>query len=313
MNVVVTGAEGFIGRYLVKMLADEGNTVIATWYDEENAKKLGKQENVKLLRCDVRNRKTVEKIIGRYAPEYVYHLAAQSFPTKSWEDPWYTMETNVLGTVNIFEAIKALKLDAKVFVACSSAEYGYVAPEEIPVKEDHQLLPLHPYGVSKVAQDLLAYQYYKNFGIKCVRGRIFNTTGPGKTNDAPNDFATQIVEIEKGFRENKIFVGNLSTERDFTDVRDMVRAIVMVTIKGRDGECYNLCSGRPIKIQNVLDTLIGLSHSKIEVVVDEKKLRPSDEKIILGDNSKVVADTSWRPEIPMYRTLEDILNYWRER
>ncbi|MEM3397220.1 MAG: SDR family NAD(P)-dependent oxidoreductase [Thermoplasmata archaeon] len=313
MNIWVTGAEGFIGKYLIKVLADDGNTVIATWYEEENAETIPKHENIKVLKCDVRNRKTVEKLVGKYAPEYIYHLAAQSFPTKSWEDPWYTMETNVIGTVNIFEAVKALKHDAKVFVACSSAEYGYVEPEEIPVKENHLLQPLHPYGVSKVAQDLLAYQYYKNFGIRCTRGRIFNTTGPGKTNDAPNDFATQIVEIEKGKRENKIFVGNLQTERDFTDVRDMVKAIVISTVKGKDGECYNLCSSRPIKIQNVLDTLIGLSTSKIEVVVDEKKLRPSDEKIILGDNAKLTADTGWKPEIPMYKTLADILNYWREK
>ncbi|MGB9637117.1 MAG: GDP-mannose 4,6-dehydratase, partial [Thermoplasmata archaeon] len=164
----------------------------------------------------------------------------------------------------------------------------------------------------KVAQDLLAYQYYKNFGIRCSRGRIFNTTGPGKTNDAPNDFATQIVEIEKGRRE-KIFVGNLQTERDFTDVRDMVKAIVASTVKGKDGEVYNLCSSRAIKIQNILDTLLTLANTRIEVVVDEKKLRPSDEKIILGDNSKLIADTGWKPEIPMYRTLADILNYWREK
>jgi len=311
MWVMVTGAEGFIGQYLVRFLAEEGNSVIATWYNEENAKKLPKSENVKALKCDVRNKKTFEKIIGKYAPTYIYHLAAQSFPTKSWEDPWYTIETNVIGTVNLFETIRALKHDAKVFVACSSAEYGLVEAEDIPVKENHLLQPLHPYGVSKVAQDLLAYQYYKNFGIRCTRGRIFNTTGPGKTNDAPNDFASQIVEIEKGKRE-KIFVGNLDTERDFTDVRDMVRAIVLATLKGKDGECYNLCSGRPIKIRNVLDTLIGLSNAHIEVVVDEKKLRPSDEKIILGDNSKLVAQTGWKPEIPMYRTLEDILNYWRQ-
>lgn len=311
MQVMVTGAEGFIGKYLVQLLANEGNTVIATWYDEENARKIPTLKNIKLLKCDVRNRKNLEKIVGKYVPEYFYHLAAQSFPTKSWEDPWYTMEVNVIGTVNLFEAIRTLRLDTKVFVACSSAEYGYVGPEEIPVKENHLLQPLHPYGVSKVAQDLLAYQYYKNFGIRCTRGRIFNTTGPGKTNDAPNDFATQIVEIEKGKKENKIFVGNLETERDFTDVRDMVRAIVAATVVGKDGECYNLCSSRPIKIQNVLDTLIGLSTCKIEIVVDEKKLRPSDEKIILGDNSKLIADTGWKPEIPMYKTLADTLNFWR--
>ncbi|MGC8912498.1 MAG: GDP-mannose 4,6-dehydratase [Thermoplasmata archaeon] len=312
MSIMVTGAEGFIGKYLVKMLADDGNTVIATWYDEHNAEEIPDAENIRKLRCDVRSKKTLEKIIGKYAPEYVYHLAAQSFPTKSWEDPWYTMDVNITGTINLFEALKVLRCDAKVFVACSSAEYGFVEADEIPVKETHLLQPLHPYGVSKVAQDLLAYQYYKNFGIRCSRGRIFNTTGPGKTNDAPNDFATQIVEIEKGRRE-KIFVGNLQTERDFTDVRDMVKAIVASTVKGKDGEVYNLCSSRAIKIQNILDTLLTLANTRIEVVVDEKKLRPSDEKIILGDNSKLIADTGWKPEIPMYRTLADILNYWREK
>jgi GDP-4-dehydro-6-deoxy-D-mannose reductase len=219
----------------------------------------------------------------------------------------------VIGTINLFETVKQHKKDAKIFVACSSAEYGFVDPEKVPVKETQPLAPLHPYGVSKVAQDLLAYQYFKNFGIRCTRGRIFNTTGPGKTNDAPNDFATQIVEIERGTRENRIFVGNLQTERDFTDVRDMVKAIVLSTVKGKDGEVYNLCSSRAIKISNILDTLISLSNTKIEVVIDEKKLRPTDEKIILGDNTKIMNDTGWKPEIPMRKTLEDILTYWRQK
>jgi len=197
-------------------------------------------------------------------------------------------------------------------VACSSAEYGFVTPEEVPVREDHALNPLHPYGVSKVAQDLLAYQYFKNFGMDTVRVRIFNCTGPSKTNDVASDFSRQIVQIEKGLIENRLAHGNLESERDITDVRDMVEAFEALMERGTKGEVYNACSTKVVKIQYLLDRLCELSSADINVFQDPERMRPSDEPIIMGDNARLRKDTGWEPRITIDRTLQDMLDYWRK-
>lgn len=311
MNIVITGAEGFIGRHLARFLAERRENVIGTYFDENDLIHLKKIPDVEAVFCDVRNKKNVEEIIRKYRPEFIYHLAAQSRPTDSIKDPWTTMETNVTGTLNIFEVVKQLKLDTKIFVACSSSQYGI--QENRPIDETYPFHPTTVYAVSKIAADMLAYQYFTSYGIKCIRGRLFNTTGPGKLRDATGDFATQIVEIEKGRREPNIYVGNLSPLRSISDVRDMVRAIVLCTEKGKDGEAYNLCSGyKPVSMKQVLDTLISLSteKDKIKIIEDEKRFRPVDEPVIWGDNSKLRA-LGWKPNIPLEQTLNDVLDYFR--
>lgn len=196
--------------------------------------------------CDVTQEQRVDAVLRRTRPDYVYHLAAISLPAVSWKEPWRTLEVNVRGTLNVLESVRRLGLDTRVFVAGSSAEYGHGHRPGTPTAESAPLLPLHAYGVSKVAQDLLSYQYFVNYGVKTIRGRIFNTIGPGKTGEVTSDIARQLIAIERGARPKVVRIGNLRAIRDFTDVRDMVRAIASITERGRPGQVYNLASGRRI-------------------------------------------------------------------
>ena len=304
MRTLITGAEGFIGGYLSQFLRQQGEEFFGTYY---------KGGSVGLIGCDVRDAEAVDSMIRDIKPERIYHLAAQSLPTISWKEPALTMETNIIGTINIFESLLRHGLKPRVLVACSSAEYGFVSEEDVPVKEDHSLKPLHPYGVSKVAQDLLAYQYFVNFGIPSVRVRIFNTTGPGKTDDVCSDFARRIVSIEKGNSPPIVKVGNLHTRREVIDVRDAVRGLYLALEKGEEGEVYNLSSGRVFQISYLLEIMLSLTKQKVNVEVDQRLLRPSDEPVIMGANTKLREATGWQCVIPLEKTLEDILNYWRQR
>lgn len=311
MRVLVTGAGGFIGSHFCKFLLDKGHEVYAAYYkSDERLEPLKK--DIDAIKCDVADPKQASAAIHQSKPDRIMHLAAQSFPTVSWERPADTIRSNVIGTVNVFETVKKEFPDTFVLVACSSAEYGFVSPEKMPMREDYPLLPLHPYGVSKVAQDLLAYQYFTNFKIKTVRARIFNTTGPGKTDDVCADFSKGIVEIEKGKRD-KLLVGNLDPIRNITDARDMVDALWTVSEKGRAGDVYNISSGKSYAVKDLLQMLIERSTTDIKVEQDPAKMRPTDEPIIAADNSKLVKATGWQPKIPIEKTLEDMLEYWRGR
>jgi GDP-4-dehydro-6-deoxy-D-mannose reductase len=314
VRALVTGICGFLGRYLAALLLKNRLKVFGTVHETKHVKNIEHLKNaITLRKCDVRIPRVIKNVIERSKPDFIFHLAAQSYPTISWKDPIGTMETNVLGTVNLLEAVRKLGINPKILIACSSAEYGLVHQEETPIKENHSLLPLHPYGVSKVAQDLLAYQYFKNFGLNTIRVRIFGTTGPGKVNDVCSDFAKQIAEIECRKREPVMYVGNLEPRRDLSDVRDMVNALWLLMKKGKIGEVYNACSSKAYKIGYLLDELLKMSDTRIEVKIDPRKFRPSDEPVILGDNSKIKKDCGWRPTIPIEKTLKDILNYWRKR
>ena len=199
-------------------------------------------------------------------------------------------------------------------IAGSSEEYGLVLPDEVPIKETNPLRPLSPYAVSKVGQDLLAYQYFRSYGLKTIRTRGFNHTGPRRGEVfVTSNFAKQIASIEAGLREPVIRVGNLDAQRDFTDVRDMVRAYWLAVTKAKHGEVYNLASGKAVTIRELLDQLLALSETKVEVEVDPERLRPSDVEILLGDFSKFKADTGWEPSIPLEQTLRDTLDFWRQK
>lgn len=314
MRTLITGINGFIGSYLAEYLLNKRLEVYGTVHKMKYLENIAHLKNViTLSKCDVRNSTAVKNVVRKSRPGLVFHLAAQSRPDISWKNPRETMETNVMGTVNIFESIRELKLDPKILVACSSAEYGFIAGNEGSIKEDHQLLPLSPYGVSKVAQDLLAYQYFQNYNMKTIRVRIFGATGPRKTGDVCSDFAIQIAEIEHEKREPIVPVGNLDARRDLTDVRDTVEAFWLLMERGKIGDVYNVCSSKAYKIGDILNKFLEMSEIGIKVKVDPKKLRPSDEPIIVGDNSKIRKDCRWRPKIPIENTLEDTLNYWRKR
>jgi GDP-4-dehydro-6-deoxy-D-mannose reductase len=311
IRVLVTGATGFIGSYLCRLLVEEGFDVYGTFFNQGEVDGLGEvKSSMKLLKCDVSDRRMVDDVVRQSEPEVVYHLAAQSYPTVSWKKPVETFRVNVEGTVNLFESIMSADLDSSVVVACSSAEYGLVRQDEVPVKEDHALLPLHPYGVSKVAQDLLAYQYFRNHGVKTVRLRFFNTTGPGKLNDVCGDYTRMAVECErKG--GGRILVGNTKPRRDITDVRDTVKAVYLSSKLADSGDVFNVCSMHAVQVKEILDVVLSMTKVDVEVGVDEKKLRPSDEPIIMGDNTRFVEATGWRPAIPLEETLSDMLEYWR--
>jgi GDP-4-dehydro-6-deoxy-D-mannose reductase len=312
MAIFITGMTGFIGSHLAEYLLKKNEEVHGTVNNKDEISNIRHiRKEIDIIECDIRNRKKLQKIVQKLKPSEIYHLAAQSFPTVSWEDPFYTLETNVIGTANLFEAVKDLGLDTKIFVACSSAEYGLVTEDEVPVTEDHALNPLHPYGVSKVATDLLAYQYFKNFGIKSVRGRIFNTTGPRKTKDVCSDFSRQIGLIDRGKQDPRISVGNTEPRRDITDVRDMVEAMWVSLRKAEMGEVYNLCTSKAHKIKHVLDILLSLTDKDVEVFQDPALLRPTDEPVIMGDNTRFKSATGWEPRIDLKTTLNDMVNYWK--
>jgi GDP-4-dehydro-6-deoxy-D-mannose reductase len=225
-----------------------------------------------------------------------------------------TIHNNIAGQVNILEAVRRFDLDCKIQLACSSEEYGHVEPDEVPIKETNPLRPLSPYAVSKVCQEYLGYQYFKSYGLHIIPTRTFNHTGPRRgENFVTSNFSKQIAEIEKAKKPPVLYVGNLEAKRDFTDVRDVVRAYWLALEKGQPGETYNIASGKCYTIQEMLDLLLSFSTIEIEVKEDPTRLRPSDVEILLGDYTLFHQTTGWKPEIPFEQTMEDLLNYWRER
>jgi len=313
MKVLVTGADGFIGSYLIERFASKSLEVWGTYcYPTIDVNDISHLKS-RLLRCDVRYFEQVLDVLKQIKPNLIFHMAAQSYPALSWKIPIETLQTNIIGTANLFEAIKFLGLNPIVVVACSSAEYGIVNETAMPVKEGYPLLPLHPYGVSKVAVDLLAYSYWVNDKIRTIRARIFNTTGPRKVGDVCSDFTYRIVMIEKGKCEPILNVGNLSTYRAILDVRDLVRALELLSEKGQPGDVYNISGNKAYQIREILEIVLKNAKCKVMIQEDPALLRPSDEKIIYGDSSKLMQETGWRQEISIEDTIKDMLEYWRRK
>ncbi|MFX1443327.1 MAG: GDP-mannose 4,6-dehydratase [Promethearchaeota archaeon] len=336
-SILVTGADGFLGSHLIDFLIDKDYFIYAlkkpsgrinnlTQYtngrfnfsEEEFHTKYNSrieihtnQKNLTILKCDLKNRDLLERIIKDSNPKFIFHFGAQPYVIPSWEDPVNTMETNVIGTINVFEPIKKHKIKSKIIVACSSAEYGTTTNLNRALKETDPLLAIHPYGISKIASELLARQYYINFGIENVNLRFFNQTGPRKVNDACSDFIMRIAQIELGLVEPIIEVGNLNPYRDFTGIKDSIQAIWLAAIKGKPGETYNICSSKKIQIREVLN--IALSFSKKEIEVREnnpKKLRKTDEDIILGDNTKIKRELGFKITQSIENILKEMFDYW---
>lgn len=313
MKILVTGATGFIGTFLSKYLHDNGHSVYGTHFNTGFVTNLEPVVPIKIINCDIRNKDHLTTILSDIKPQRIYHLAAQSLPTVSWKEPILTMDCNVAGTINLYEAIIKLNFETRVLIACSSAEYGIVTEDQLPVKESHNLKPIHPYGISKVAQELLAYQYWINNKIPSTIVRIFNTTGPGKTNDACSDFVRRIVQIERGEIPPTLYVGNTETRRDITDVRDTALGLYLAMENGDIAEAYNLCSGRIYLISDIIRMLLKLTITGVKTDVSLDLLRPSDEPIIWGDNFKIKQKTGWTNSITMEQTLIDMLHYWRNK
>ena len=317
MKILITGVTGFVGSHLAEycLSLDQQVEVIGTcrWRSRrENIEHL--EDAINLYECDLRDASSVKTLLADIQPERIFHLAAQSYVPSSWNSPGETITTNVIGQLNIFEAMRETNSTASIQIAGSSEEYGLVHPEEAPITEENPLRPLSPYAVSKVAQDMLAYQYFQSYGLRVVRTRAFNHTGPRRGDVfVTSNFAKQIAEIEAGQRPPVIHVGDLNPKRDFTDVRDIVRAYWLSLEHCSLGEVYNVASGKAYRIKEVLKILLDNSEQDIEVVEDPERLRPSDVPLLLGDNSRFCKATGWIPEIPFEQTAKDLLDYWRER
>lgn len=314
-RALVTGITGFVGSHLAEFLLDKGIEVygIARWRSKlDNVVHI--KDKLKLLEADMRDGHSILEVVEESAPDYVFHLASQSFVPMSWRAPADTMETNAIGTIHLLEAVRQSKCDPVIQVVGSSEEYGMVYPNELPIRETNPLRSLSPYGVSKVATDKLGCQYHSSYGLKTVVTRAFNHTGPRRGDVfVTSNFAKQIAEIEKGLKEPIMYVGNLNAKRDFTDVRDIVKAYWLSVTKCEYGEVYNICSEESRTIQSILDLLLGMTDKKVAIRQDPARMRPSDVEVLHGDCSKFKEKTGWKPEIPFEKTVEDLLNYWRER
>lgn len=308
-KALVTGAEGFIGLHLVGFLQAKGWDVVGG-FRLHGSNSFPKLPRLEFVQCDLRNGQRVGQIVNQYEPTHVFHLGAQSLPVLSWEDPVGTFESNIMGSLHLFEAVRHMKRPPVVVSACSSAEYGRIPRAAIPVRENHSLHPLHPYGISKVCLDLLAREYFLDFKIPTVNMRIFNTTGPGKTNDAPSDFVRQLIRIRKGLQPAVIEVGNLKPRRAFLDVSDTVRGLYLAALKGKYGESYNICASGTHEIGALLKTAIQLSSVRAEIRPTARLMRPSDEKIIFGSTQKFRRHTGWKPIRSVEQTLSSMLDYW---
>jgi GDP-4-dehydro-6-deoxy-D-mannose reductase len=316
MRILVTGITGFVGSHFAEYALTRGCLVVGSSRWRSNTENIDHlRGRVELVECNLRDMSSATHLVETARPDRVIHLAAQSFVGTSWQAPAETLVNNTVSQVNLLEAVRARCPRARFLVIGSSEEYGFVSEDELPITEDNPLRPLSPYAVSKVAQDLMGYQYFKSYGMHIVRSRAFNHEGPRRGDVfVTSNFARQIVEIERGMRPPVIAVGDLKARRDYTDVRDIVRGYWLLLEHGQPGEVYNLCSGRAWVIQDILDFLLGEARVQgISVQEDPARLRPSDMPILSGDATKALTAVGWRPTIPFEQTLRDILDYWRGR
>jgi GDP-4-dehydro-6-deoxy-D-mannose reductase len=315
LRLLVTGIAGFVGGHLVEYLRAERPDVEVCGLSRPHGRALsGAAAGVRLLEADLNDWVSVDAALREVRPDRILHLAGQSSVHQSWLDPGGTLRTNVLGLVNLLDALRKRSFTPDVLVVGSAEEYGFVEARNLPVREDTPLLPGNPYAVSKAAQGLLAVEYARASGLRLVRTRTFHHTGPGRGEAfAESSFARQIAEIEAGLRPAVLQVGNLEAVRDFTDVRDVVRAYWALFERGEAGAVYNVCSGQGRRIQDLLDILVRGSKSAVEVRVDPERLRPSDLPVLVGDPRKLFEATGWELKIPLERSLHDLLQDWRKR
>lgn len=314
-RILITGIAGFVGSHLAELLLAKGFEVYGLCRPRSKTDNIESIINTLHLEdADMLDSHSLYTTISRIKPDYIFHLAAQSFVPTSWVSPSVTLEVNIVGTANLFEAVRQADIDPVIQIACSSEEYGLVQPEELPIKETNPLRPQSPYAVSKLAMDYLGYQYHSSYKVRVIRTRGFNHTGPRRGETfAESNFAKQVAMIEKGKQDAVIHVGNLDAQRDYTDVRDMVKGYLLAVEKCDPGDVYNICSGKAIKIGDMLKLLLSYSKIKVDVRQDPSRMRPSDVPLLIGDNTKFIAKTGWKTEIPFEKTMEDLLNYWRAK
>lgn len=313
MRILITGLSGFAGRHLIEFLASGGTH---EFLGIDLACSAGNMEigDSKLIeeKADLLDRSKVERIISDFKPQQIYHLAAQSSVSRSWRDPINTFGINVFGGINILESARSSAPDARILVICTAEEYGEIEDGRA-IKETDKIYPENPYAISKSAMDFTSMVYHRAYGLNIMVSRSFNHIGPGQSEGfVCSDFARQIALIEAGKQEPEVMVGNLDSGRDFLDVRDVARAYWHIMNKGRAGQAYNVCSGRPVRISRLLEILLSLSRvSGIKIKKDMDKFRPIDIQTVFGDNTRLVSGTGWKAEYSLERSLKDALDWWR--
>ncbi len=313
MRALITGITGFAGGTLAQILLDQGDEVFGVSRWRRHGLEHLTQEIVPFT-TDLRDPTVVDNLLSDLRPDAIYHLAGQAFVPTAWADPWATIENNIRPQLNILQAMVQQESKARLLVVASNQVYGHVGREDLPVRESTPFRPENPYGVSKVAQDMLGLQYYLSHDLDVIRVRAFNHIGPRQNHSfVAASFSKQIAEIEVGLKEPVIKVGNLEAERDFTDVHDVTRAYALLMTHGQPGEAYNVGTGQAHSIQYLLDVLLGYSTVDIDVQQDAERLRPSDVSIIYADNSKLRRQTGWDPTYTFEKSLERVLEYWREK
>ncbi len=313
-KVLITGATGFAGSFLSEYLVSQKISVIGTYLTQES---LVNVENIRgklnLFKLNLLNTNKVYDLIKRLRPDSIFHLAGLSSPKESFDNPAKTIEENIKTQVNILEAVKRENLvNSKILIVSSAEIYGNVKKEDLPIDEDTQFMPTNSYAVSKIAQDFLGLEYFLSYGLKIIRVRPFNHIGPRQSpNFVVASFAKKIAEIEKKKRQPILTVGNLESKRDFTDVRDMIKAYVLAVDKGEEGDVYNLGSGKSYKISEILERCLSKTQEKITVKIDASLLMPSDNPELVCDRTKFTNLTGWKPKIHLDTTLKETLDYWR--
>lgn len=308
MNALIIGGAGFVGGYLIRELKAAGHEVYATCLENESI-----AENCSVRTLDILDRNAVLPLLEEIQPDVIYHLAAQSSVAVSWKKPQLTADINVIGTINVLEAVRnSDKKDIRLLLIGSGEEYGFIRPDACPLSENEPLNPGNIYAATKACQGMLGEIYARAYGMDIVMVRAFNHSGPEQLPVfVISDFCRQIAVIEKGDAPAVMSVGNLSARRDFTDVRDVVRAYRLLGEKGISGRTYNVGRGKAVEIQYILNTALGFSSADIEVKQDPARMRASDIPVIEPNVSRIYEDTGWKAEISMEKTIEDTLNYWR--
>jgi len=311
MLALIIGASGFVGRHLVRQLRLDGYHVVATKSHSLTSNNFDISD-VDVYEVDILSTFETNELLSTVKPDIVFHLASQSSVALSWTNPQLTVDVNIKGTINVLEGVRGLKKELRLLLIGSGEEYGYVSSNGLPINEESKLIPKNIYAVTKITQGLLGKVYVDAYDMDVVIVRAFNHIGPGqKLGFVVPDFCKQIIDIECKLSDPVINVGNLEIQRDFTDVRDIVCAYSLIAKKGQKGAIYNVGSGTALSIRKLLDHLISLTDKDITVNVDKSKFRPVDVPVIVSDNSLLIQEIGWKPQIPLERTLRDTLDYWR--
>lgn len=309
-KALIIGAAGFVGNYLIDYIKKNCIwSISATKLPNENVD----QDKICLYDLNLLNKEEIMTLLKKVKPDYIFHLAAQSSVALSWSNPELTIDVNIKGTLNLLESLKELQLKSKTLLIGSGEEYGHIRSDEVPVVEDNNTRPGNIYAITKVCQNMLGKIYADAYNLNILSVRAFNHIGPNQSSIfVVADFCKQVAEIEIGLKEPIIKVGNLKVKRDFTDVRDVVRAYIMIMKTGEKGETYNVGSGHAIEIDEILKMIINLSNKKIKIEIDYNKLRPVDIPIIEADISKITSSIGWEKKISLEQTLKETLEYWKK-